>query len=269
MAVSAPVLPALTMAPARPSLTRSMATRIEESLRLRMASRGCSDMPTTLAAGCTDTRARAAAGSDASAGSMTAGCPTRIRSRVGSIESARKAPGMHSGAPLSPLITSTAMDAMDWMRDQESRMATPTPGKLLFGLDFGRLLDDALAAIEAIGSDAVTQVSLTRLRIHRQRGLGQAIVRTMHTALGRGFTAFLNGHGTNPLGRPLLAFQQFAQLCKRFLNFRGLLIGARLMPGQLHLAARALASFFMPRHVWQRQQNLLVDEVAHAHAVAL
>ena len=61
MAVSAPVLPALTMPAARPSFTRSMAMRIEESLRRRMASRGCSDMPTTLAAGCT-LSARAHAG---------------------------------------------------------------------------------------------------------------------------------------------------------------------------------------------------------------
>ena len=53
IAVSAPVLPALTMAPARPSFTRSMAMRMEESLRRRIASRGCSDMPTTVAAGCT------------------------------------------------------------------------------------------------------------------------------------------------------------------------------------------------------------------------
>ena len=59
IAVSAPVLPALTIAAARPSFTRSMASRMEESLRRRMASRGCSDMPTTLAAGCTlDARAQ-------------------------------------------------------------------------------------------------------------------------------------------------------------------------------------------------------------------
>lgn len=37
--------------------------------------------------------------------------------------------------------------------------------RLFFGLDFGRLLDDALAAIEAIRGDAVTQVRLTRLRV--------------------------------------------------------------------------------------------------------
>src|SRR5689334_14770019 len=67
--------------------------------------------------------------------------------------------------------------------------------KLFFGLDFGRLLDDALAAIEAIRRDAMTQVGLTRLRIDRQRGLRQRVVGAMHAALGRRFTTFLNGHG--------------------------------------------------------------------------
>jgi hypothetical protein len=49
-------------APARPSFTRSMAMRIEESLRRRMASRGCSDMPTTVAPGARTARARTAGG---------------------------------------------------------------------------------------------------------------------------------------------------------------------------------------------------------------
>ena len=48
MAVSAPVLPELTQADARPSFTRSMATRMEESFLRRMASRGESPMATTV-----------------------------------------------------------------------------------------------------------------------------------------------------------------------------------------------------------------------------
>jgi hypothetical protein len=73
MAVSAPVLPALTMASARPAFTRSMASRMEESLRRRMASRGCSDIPTTLGAACTLRRARTSAAAPVSAGSMISG----------------------------------------------------------------------------------------------------------------------------------------------------------------------------------------------------
>src|SRR6186713_92788 len=265
IAVSAPVLPALTMAPARPSFTRSMAMRMEESLRRRIASRGCSDMPTTVAAGCTVSRARTAAGTLASAGSMTEDCPTRINSRVGSVTSARSAPGMHSGAPLSPLITSTATDGMRY-----ERKAQAPAQQLFFGFDFGRFFNDALAAIKTVRSDAVTQVGFTGLRIDRQSGLRQSIVRTMHAALGRRFTTFLNGHGTNPLGRLLLAFQQFAQLCKRFLNLRiDRLFFVGFLSGQLHLAARTLASFRMPRHVRQRQQDLFIDEVAHTDAVGL
>src|SRR6185437_5477814 len=62
----------------------------------------------------------------------------------------------------------------------------------LFGL--GRLLDDALAAIETIGSDAVTQVSLTRLRVDRQGRFLETVVRTVHTARRGRLAAFLNGH---------------------------------------------------------------------------
>src|SRR4030095_7716310 len=86
----------------------------------------------------------------------------------------------------------------DGRHGKDRRGSGPRP-ELFFGLDFGRLLDDALAAIETVRGDAMTQVSLTRLRIHRQRGLAQAIVRTMHAALRRRFATLLNGHGTNPL----------------------------------------------------------------------
>ena len=47
VAISAPVLPALTQASASPPLTRSMATRIEESFLPRSAVAGDSSMPTT------------------------------------------------------------------------------------------------------------------------------------------------------------------------------------------------------------------------------
>jgi hypothetical protein len=66
---------------------------------------------------------------------------------------------MHSGAPLSPLITSTATDGIRYERG-----ASPTR-QLFFGLDFGRFFDNAFAAIKTVGSNAVTQVGFTRLRI--------------------------------------------------------------------------------------------------------
>jgi hypothetical protein len=68
---------------------------------------------------------------------------------------------MHSGAPLSPLITSTATDGMRYER------SLPPAQQLFFGLDFGRFFDDAFAAIKTVGSDAVTQMGFARLRIDR------------------------------------------------------------------------------------------------------
>ena len=47
------------------------------------------------------------------------------------------------------------------------RSASPAR-QLFFGLDFGRFFDDAFAAIKTVGSDAVTQMGLTRLRIGGQ-----------------------------------------------------------------------------------------------------
>ena len=47
VAISAPVLPAETQALASPDLTRLIATRIDESFLLRMASAGDSSIPTT------------------------------------------------------------------------------------------------------------------------------------------------------------------------------------------------------------------------------
>ena len=55
--MSAPVFPALTQACARPSFTRSIATRMEECFLVRIAVRTSSSMPTTSVAGTTLMRA--------------------------------------------------------------------------------------------------------------------------------------------------------------------------------------------------------------------
>ena len=55
-------------------------------------------------------------------------------------------------------------------------------GRLFLLFDFFRLLDYALAALETIRGDAMTQVGLTRLRIRRERRLREPVVRTMHAA---------------------------------------------------------------------------------------
>src|SRR6185295_11306902 len=53
----------------------------------------------------------------------------------------------------------------------------------------------------AVRSDAMAQVRLAGLRIDRQRGLAETVVRTMHAALRRRFTTLLNWHGSKPLVR--------------------------------------------------------------------
>ena len=89
------------------------------SLRRRMASRGCSDMPTTLAAGWTLTP-RAQRGRRAGQRGLDDlgfADENELEGGIGG-ESAQGA-GMHSGAPQSPLITSTAIDAMRHERTGE------------------------------------------------------------------------------------------------------------------------------------------------------
>src|SRR5580692_5087277 len=71
----------------------------------------------------------------------------------------------------------------------------PANVERLFGVfDFGRLLDHALAAVEAIRSDPVAQMGLTRLRVDGERGLLESVVRTVHTARRGRLAALLNGH---------------------------------------------------------------------------
>ena len=120
------------------------------------------------------------------------------------------------------------------LRQQCQRRRRLFDGSRLQLLGFGRQFDRRRSGFDRLGNE---QLGLRR-RLDGQRRIGQKVVRAMHAALGRRFTTFLNGHGTYPLGRPLLSFQQFAQLCKRFLNLRGggLLRALRLLPG--HLDAR-------------------------------
>src|ERR1700722_2556400 len=188
MAVSAPVLPELTQADARPSFTRSMATRMEEFFFRRIASRGESPMATTPAAGAISALARMLSGQDRNSESISAGSPTNSTRRAASSCSARDAPATYSRGCWSPLITSMAIGSTRERQDLSNR-------DRLFGVfDFGRLLDHALAAIEAIRSDPVAQVGLTRLRVDGERGLLEAVVRTVHTARRGRLAALLNGH---------------------------------------------------------------------------
>ena len=170
---SAPVLPALTAALARPSCTRSMATRMEESFLRRIASRGFSSMLDHLGGG-DALRARAHGGRQVSAAwaSMQLAARRTSTAQIRIVRAARAARRRRTRAAReSPLITSIAIGSTQAL---QVRRADGLAEGLFLVVALGRLLDHALAAIEAIRGDAVTQVRLTRLRIDRQRGLASA-----------------------------------------------------------------------------------------------
>jgi hypothetical protein len=48
--------------------------------------------------------------------------------------------------------------------------------------------------VKAAWAHMVTQMHFTRGRLNGQRRVGQKIMRTVHTTLGRGFFVLLNGH---------------------------------------------------------------------------
>ena len=108
MAISAPVLPADTQACAVPSLTRLMATRIDESFFLRSASAGGSSIATTSVAAWMTMRSRADERALASACVSGASSPTRITRASGNSSRNLSAAGSVTGRPWSPPIASTA-----------------------------------------------------------------------------------------------------------------------------------------------------------------
>lgn len=55
-------------------------------------------------------------------------------------------------------------------------------------------LEDFATTIKACGANVVTQVLLSRIRLDCRWGINQKVVRTVHTALGRGFFVLLNSH---------------------------------------------------------------------------
>src|SRR6478609_10851148 len=70
--------------------------------------------------------------------------------------------------------------------------AAARPASVLLG--FRTRLDHALAAVETVGRDAMTQMRFSGLGIDRQRRLGNRIVRAVHAALGGSLATLLNWH---------------------------------------------------------------------------
>ncbi|VAQ35281.1 Uncharacterised protein [Klebsiella pneumoniae] len=106
--ISAPVLPALTQACARPSFTSSSATRIELPRLLRIACAGRASLAITDCAGIICRRERCSKSALASNGVMASGSPTK-RSVSCELEfSACSAAGTVTDGPKSPPMTSNA-----------------------------------------------------------------------------------------------------------------------------------------------------------------
>ena len=196
IAISAPVLPAEMQACATSSLTRLIATRIDESFFFRSASAGGSCISTTSLAACSDSRTSAGDLSRASTAFSGASRPTAITRASGVSSRNCSAAGSVTAGPWSPPIASTATVTGMWnglvaldrwgappaCRERASGQFTrprarrgsdgprrgtdraPAPG-LLVGLG----LDDLLAAVEAVGADVVAQVRLAGDRLDRQR----------------------------------------------------------------------------------------------------
>src|SRR5580658_489411 len=189
MAVSAPVLPALTAAQARRSCTRSIATRIEESFLWRIASRGLSSMVTTCEVATATARSRAAAGSAAGSPRAAAYRLPVKRAAVGR----RPAPARHRQRTRA---------ARSRRSSHQSRSAARRPflgpaqdlRRLFLVLAAGGFLDHALTTVETVRRDAVAQVRLARLRVGGQRRLSPLVVRAAHAACRGRLAAFLNGH---------------------------------------------------------------------------
>ena len=79
---------------------------------------------------------------------------------------------------------------------QKKRQAIPIPGIVPPDLRtlLARTLGNLLATVVARGANMVAQMGFTCRRLNSQRRVGQKIVGTMHTPLGRGFLVLLNGH---------------------------------------------------------------------------
>jgi len=63
---------------------------------------------------------------------------------------------------------------------------------------FALALGDLLASVVAAGANMVAQMDFSCGRLNGQRWRRQEIMRTMHTALGRGFFVLLDSHIVAP-----------------------------------------------------------------------
>src|SRR5262245_22536343 len=230
--IRAPVFPALTQACARPSFTRSIATRIEEFFLVRIAVRTSSSIPTTSLAGMIESRSEPRdprtlriASSSPTSSSCASGCCARKSRLAGTV----------TDGPWSPPIASTAMTVLTIAAD---------PRTSVLGLD------DLLAAVETGRRDVVAKVRLAGGGLDRGRRLAEVVVRPVHAALRWRLLVLLNGHLKFLLASLLVAFEAGERREGRFPR-RGRAAGI------LRLLEPRLAG-----HHRDREEDRVLDDVA-------
>ena len=175
LAIAAPVLPALTIADARPSRTASAARTTDESFLRRTPPAGSSCMSTTSLASST---------SMPHVLPMASRRPTR-RMGTPSSSAAWRAPATISRGPLSAPITSTAMGSRTGVGRDGSMPWEGLSGLVIPGAGSGGLVDvDGLtpAVPAAVGADDVGCLDLAALGAGALGRRGQAPVRRPATA---------------------------------------------------------------------------------------
>src|SRR5439155_769908 len=188
-------------------------------------------------AGCTRRRAPVAAPHAASSASTASRTPTSTISTSETRAWNWSAAGTVTWGPWSPPMQSTAR---------------VTSGLLALGAD------DFLAAVEARRADVVAQVRFAGGRLDRHRGCAQVVMRAVHAAARRRFLVLLDCHGEAPLWS-MLALHHAAQAGKRRTCCP---IASRLGCLVPRLA------LLVPRCVRKREDQLVLDEIAHRHLLA-
>ena len=200
IAMRAPVLPAEIAAWASPLFTKSTATRMDESFLPRNALATASSMPTTSLAARKDTRGPNSAVMRSYKGRKSSSRPTSMAAQSASCRRNSEIAGRMTDGPWSPPMQSTARVIAIFLGVPTQKTAGCVfrirPFQRL-GL-FAFVLDDLFPPIHTGRGNVVTQMHFTRGCFHRERWIGQKVVRTMHTALRRGFFVLLNCHVTTP-----------------------------------------------------------------------
>ncbi len=254
-----------------PSLTRLIATRIDESFLLRSASAGGSCISTTSVAAWIVSRSSAGERSLASAARSGASRPDRDHPRVrGAARGTSSAAASVTAGPWSPPIASIGYrdrhGGTAWAAPPRPKTAAVAATGRSYSPGLG--LDDLLAAVVAARADVVAPVRFAGHRLDGERGRGQRIVGAVHAALRRRLLVLLDCHGS--LLSWVLRSQRVpvtAAPCRREPPSTPPASRTRMPswrwlrpPRPCPLPRRRAIRLRAPRHERQRQQQLVLDQ---------